>query len=64
MVKASESVKILGINVKPDYISVGRGWSFFGKIKNSNEDAYDQQLIQAFSDPDAANKYFSYRYKL
>ncbi|KAF1336727.1 Membrane alanine aminopeptidase, partial [Globisporangium splendens] len=45
---------------EPDYLSFARGWSFFGKTKQTN--ATIAQLIkQAMTDPDAVNKYLAYR---
>ncbi|KAE9028956.1 hypothetical protein PR002_g10270 [Phytophthora rubi] len=45
---------------EPDYLSFARGWSFFGKSKQTNP-SIARLTKQALSDPDAVNKYQAYR---
>uniref|UniRef100_M4BYP5 Peptidase M1 membrane alanine aminopeptidase domain-containing protein n=1 Tax=Hyaloperonospora arabidopsidis (strain Emoy2) TaxID=559515 RepID=M4BYP5_HYAAE len=45
---------------EPDFLSFARGWSFFGKSKQTNP-SVARLTKQALSDPDAVNKYQAYR---
>ncbi|TYZ66967.1 hypothetical protein PybrP1_001777 [[Pythium] brassicae (nom. inval.)] len=49
-----------GVDAEPDFLSFARGWSFFGKSKQTNA-SVPQLIKQATSDPDAVNKYLAYR---
>ncbi|RLN76074.1 hypothetical protein BBJ28_00026779, partial [Nothophytophthora sp. Chile5] len=74
LVKSSEAVKdgvflmktkeaklvIPDVAEEPDFLSFARGWSFFGKSKQTNS-TLPQLTKQALSDPDAVNKYQAYR---
>jgi len=57
--EAKSTLTIQNVDVKPDFISVGRDWSFFGRIVNGNNDRAQIEL-QATSDPDAINRRFAY----
>jgi aminopeptidase N len=48
------------VDAEPDFLSFARGWSFFGKSKQTNA-SIPQLIKQAMSDPDAVNKYLAYR---
>jgi aminopeptidase N len=54
------SFVIPGVDAEPDFLSFARGWSFFGKSKQTNA-SIPQLIKQAMSDPDAVNKYLAYR---
>lgn len=58
----SESAQILVANVaaEPDFVSLGRGWSFFGRLDLAAMDAR-QLMCQARSDPDVCGRYFAFR---
>lgn len=57
---ASKQLVISGLAEVPDFVSIGRGWSFFGVTQN--EGATQEQLaLQALYDKDVINRYFSYR---
>ncbi|RLN50615.1 hypothetical protein BBJ29_010001, partial [Phytophthora kernoviae] len=48
------------VTEEPDFLSFARGWSFFGKSKQTNP-SLPRLTKQALSDPDAVNKYQAYR---
>ncbi|POM71177.1 Metalloprotease family M01, partial [Phytophthora palmivora] len=48
------------VSEEPDFLSFARGWSFFGKSKQTNP-SVTRLTKQALSDPDAVNKYQAYR---
>jgi aminopeptidase N len=48
------------VEEEPDFLSFARGWSFFGKSKQTNP-SVARLTKQALSDPDAVNKYQAYR---
>lgn len=58
--KKEETLTIADVDVEPDFLSFARGWSFFGKSKQTNS-TIAQLTKQALSDPDAVNKYHAYR---
>lgn len=66
MTSATASFTIPDVPTKPDFISIAREWSFFGRVKNGNLDATgqpdrNQLALQALSDPDAVNRRFAYQ---
>ena len=55
------TLSIEGVSEKPDFISVGCDWSFFGDVKyESSSRTNDQRLNQSMSDPDPINRYLAY----
>ncbi|KAE9027867.1 hypothetical protein PR001_g11877 [Phytophthora rubi] len=61
LVKTKDAKLVIpGVAEEPDYLSFARGWSFFGKSKQTNP-SIARLTKQALSDPDAVNKYQAYR---
>ncbi len=49
------------VNEKPDFASMARNWSFFGRIVNDDATTNPQSIAkQALSDPDVVNKRFAF----
>ncbi|KAG4241863.1 hypothetical protein PC116_g10203 [Phytophthora cactorum] len=61
LVKTKDAKLIIpDVAEEPDFLSFARGWSFFGKSKQTNP-SVARLTKQALSDPDAVNKYQAYR---
>ncbi|CAI5727970.1 unnamed protein product [Peronospora effusa] len=60
MKKKDARLVISDVMEEPDFFSFARGWSFFGKSKQTNT-SVARLTKQALSDPDAVNKYWAYR---
>lgn len=59
-VRAGSEFVISDVDALPDFVSIARGWSFYGTIASADE---DQTFFaaQALSDPDIINRYFAFR---
>jgi aminopeptidase N len=58
---ASTTITIEAVPKMPDFVSLARGWSFFGDVKFAPEAMTDAQRVQqAMTDPDAVNRYLAY----
>ncbi|KAL4108621.1 hypothetical protein PRIC1_000334 [Phytophthora ramorum] len=61
LVKTKEAKLVISdVTEEPDFLSFARGWSFFGKSRQTNP-SIARLTKQALSDPDAVNKYQAYR---
>ncbi|KAL3668363.1 hypothetical protein V7S43_006453 [Phytophthora oleae] len=61
LVKTKDAKLVIpDVTEEPDFLSFARGWSFFGKSKQTNP-SVTRLTKQALSDPDAVNKYQAYR---
>ena len=58
--KAKSTFVISDVHESPDFISVGRDWSFFGDVHyDSSAASASQRMCQALSDPDTVNRYLA-----
>jgi hypothetical protein len=58
---AETTIVIDGVSEAPDFISVGRDWSFFGDVKYTETSRTESQLLnQSMADPDPVNRYLAY----
>ena len=60
LLNAGSEFVIPEVNVSPDFVSIARGWSFYGTIASADEDQAFY-AAQALSDPDIINRYFAFR---
>lgn len=61
LTETDTTVVISGISEAPDFISVGRDWSFFGNVKYTDASRTEsQRLNQSMADPDPVNRYLAY----
>ena len=55
------TIVVSGVSEAPDFISVGRDWSFFGDVKYTEASRTESQLLnQSMADPDPVNRYLAY----
>ena len=55
------TITVEGVSSMPSFISIARGWSFFGDVKFApGVLSEDQRVSQAMTDPDAVNRYLAY----
>ena len=55
-----ETIIIQNVTSPPDFISVGRDWSFFGDVKyTAASRTQHQRLNQSMSDTDPVNRYLA-----
>ena len=57
---AEATFTVADVTAKPDFLSFGRGWSFFGSQASVDTDK-SFLVAQATSDPDVINRYFAFR---
>ncbi|KNC55951.1 peptidase M1 [Thecamonas trahens ATCC 50062] len=56
----SAAIEVSGLAVKPAYISIARGFSFFGRLDVA-ESSPELDALQARTDTDVVARYFAYR---
>lgn len=61
MDKESAEIVIDDVTSEPDFVSVARNWSFFGRVIDDDATSKPERVVnQALSDPDVVNKRFAY----
>ena len=60
MAAADGKVVVSGVTSEPDFVSLGRDFSFFGRVSDEITPA-DRRVVQALSDPDAVNRFLAFQ---
>ena len=60
LTKEEDEIVVGKVTSAPEFVSVGRNWSFFGEVNN---EAFTPQMLeaQAMSDPDTVNRYLAFQ---